>query len=222
MSPAIWSAIAASAAAVSAFLLYLILRQELLESVRPQLVLTNWSRTTEGEGEQVHDVIEFKRIKNVGRGAALHTRIVPAELKHPPTVLMGMQSISVLGAGEDVEVDDGRIMLWWENAATMGPSKMLPITIKILSWDTRSMRHETQYKLIAFHPPQPMSGATQIAPGVHELRRTTTVRPVWRLKMTARIKKAFAPVRKGWRRLRRVDQKSRAELPSESDSSDES
>ena len=69
MSPVIWSAIAASAAAVSAFLLYRILRQELLESVRPQLVLTNWSRTTEGEGEQVHDVIEFKRIKNVGRGA---------------------------------------------------------------------------------------------------------------------------------------------------------
>ncbi|MCH7564880.1 MAG: hypothetical protein IH968_13770 [Gemmatimonadetes bacterium] len=218
MSPAIWSAIAAWGAAVSSFLLYLILRQELQEAVRPQLVLTNWSRTTVGEGEQEHDVIEFKGIKNVGRGAALNTMIFQDEFKNPPTVTMGMERVGILAPSEEVEVD-GQITLWWKNVEmTVGESKMLPITIKILSWDTRSMRHETQYKLVAFQPPMQMSGAaTPIAPGVYEASRTTKARPVWRLKMKGRIERAFPSVRKGWRWLRRADHPSGG-----SDSTDES
>jgi len=65
LDSAIWSAVAASFAALSAFLTMRIHRRNFIESVRPELVLEDWTRT-----EQRSDTITFRRIRNVGRGPA--------------------------------------------------------------------------------------------------------------------------------------------------------
>jgi hypothetical protein len=57
---AMWSAVAASFAALSSFLIMLIHRQDLLESARPELVLSGWSRKPQGQSGGVHQVISFQ------------------------------------------------------------------------------------------------------------------------------------------------------------------
>ena len=71
IAPTIWSAVAASFAALSAVLMVFIQHRNLVESARPELVLAGWSRKV-GQGEGAHDVIAFQTIRNVGRGPALH------------------------------------------------------------------------------------------------------------------------------------------------------
>ena len=70
MTAAFWSAVAASFAALSSLLIFLVQRRTLLESARPELILDGWSRETVGQGEGQHEVIAFQTIRNVGRGTA--------------------------------------------------------------------------------------------------------------------------------------------------------
>jgi len=74
ITAATWSAIAASFSALSSFLIMLIHRRNLLESVRPELILDDWSRLAEGEGDTTHDVLVFTAVRNVGRGTGHCTR----------------------------------------------------------------------------------------------------------------------------------------------------
>ena len=78
-SAAIWSAVAASFAALSSFLMMLIQRRNLMESVRPEMVLTGWSRREEGQGDAAHEVIAIQMIKNVGRGPALNIMLTSGQ-----------------------------------------------------------------------------------------------------------------------------------------------
>ena len=67
MNAAIWSAIAASFSALSSILIMLIQRRNLQETVRPEIVLEEWSRHSEGEGDGAYEVIVFQKIRNVDR-----------------------------------------------------------------------------------------------------------------------------------------------------------
>jgi hypothetical protein len=66
-----WAAIAAGFSAFSSFLIMRIQRNNLIESVRPELVLIGWSRKPPG-GPGAHDTVSFMAIKNVGRGTAFN------------------------------------------------------------------------------------------------------------------------------------------------------
>lgn len=68
MSSAAWAAIAASFAALSAFMTMLSHRRNRLDSVRPGLVLTGWDRLADGHADSAHEVIAFHSIRSVGRG----------------------------------------------------------------------------------------------------------------------------------------------------------
>jgi hypothetical protein len=72
---AIWSAIAASFAAFSSFLVMRIQRRTLLESIHPELVLNGWTRRAEGQGDVADEVIAFRTLSNMGRGAAFQIMI---------------------------------------------------------------------------------------------------------------------------------------------------
>lgn len=94
---AIWSAVAASFAALASLLIMLIQRRSLLESVRPELVLTGWGRAARGEGNGTHEVITFETIKNVGRGAALHISFGSMqELDGKPTAILSSTRLPIL------------------------------------------------------------------------------------------------------------------------------
>ncbi len=184
---AIWSAIAASFAALSSFLILLILRRNLLESVRPELVLTDWNRRVEGEGNAAHDLISFQTIRNVGRGTALHIHLSAAHIsENRPIAILSTVRLSILPADEASKIN-GEIAVWWKNVNPDAQGhKHLPITVVIFCWDSRGMRHETRYSLFASEPSKNVVMTDLIAPGVMLTSRTTITRAVWLLKLLTR------------------------------------
>jgi hypothetical protein len=213
VTAAFWSAVAATAAAVSSLLTYFVHRRNMLEAARPELLLDEW---TLERNEKVTGVATFGSIRNVGRGAAMHTTIVATRAPGAePDAAVGLDHVAIIPPGEAVSVD-GQVVLFWNNATASRPGRVLPFTIKVLSWDSRSMRHETDYRLLAMRPAEHVAGAMELAPGLHLLRRTTRSTSVRRLKATRRVKRALRAVRKALTVLS-TGMRSRA-LPSASDS----
>lgn len=147
---AIWSAIAASFAALSSFSIMLIQRRNLLESVRPELALTGWTRRIEGQGDAAHEVIAFQTLRNVGRGAAFHIVINAAHIiANRPAAVLSTTRLPILATNETNDLN-GEIVVWWKNVEPDSQGhKHLPITVEIFCWDSRGMRHETRYNLFA-------------------------------------------------------------------------
>ncbi|MCB7130373.1 MAG: hypothetical protein J3T61_12645, partial [Candidatus Brocadiales bacterium] len=135
MTAAVWSAIAATFAAASSFMIFLIQRGNLLESVRPELVLTNWERHVEGKGAAAREVLCFRNIRNVGRGAAMHVVINLDRFGDPPTASLGTISRPILTPDEGSQID-AQISLWWKNVAPFKGTKYLRINLVIFCWDS--------------------------------------------------------------------------------------
>ncbi len=187
---AIWSAVAATFAAITAFLMMFIQRRNLLESVRPELVLIGWTRRAQGQGDAAHEVIAFQAIKNVGRGAALHIHVSAFhKVANRPTASLSTTRLPILAANEATDVN-GQIVLWWKNVDPKDQGfKHLAITITIFCWDSRNMRHETKYNLFAVEVLPGVGVPDEIAPGVALTSRTTTTRPVWLLKLFSKLQR---------------------------------
>lgn len=186
---AIWSAVAASCSAVAAIVVMCIQRRNLLESVRPELVLVGWDRISRGQGDAASDVITIKSIKNVGRGAAFHVNINSWKIiDNRPVSMFSTRQLPIIAPNESVTLD-GEIILWWKNAQSSPPdnSKFIPIDIRIYAWDSRNMRHETKYSLLAMELDRPALIANQTAPGLTPAFRVTTTKSVWRIKMRQRL-----------------------------------
>ena len=194
MTAAEWSAIAATFAAISSFLIYLIQRGNLKESVRPEIVLDGWERRIEGEGTAARDVLCFKSIRNVGRGAALHIHIHMVEMGDPPTAMLPPVSHSILAPNEESEVD-AEIFLWWKNVVPWGSGgKHLLINLRIYCWDTRGTRYEILYNLMAMDRGYVGIGSDEIAPGVRQGTRRVISRSVWFLKLLRRLQRHWTPM----------------------------
>jgi hypothetical protein len=111
---AIWSAVIASFAALIAFLMMLISWRNRLESVRPELVLLDWTRFEEGEGNIRHEIISFRKIRNAGRGTAFNVLVGDTKTDEFPTIHIPYFRTDVIAANEAVEVD-GRVIVYWKN-----------------------------------------------------------------------------------------------------------
>jgi heme exporter protein D len=185
---AFWSAVAASFSALAAVAAILIQRRNLLDSVRPELVLTGWARQARVDGDSARDIVTVRSIKNVGRGPALHVNINGSHFDgNRPVALMSTIRMPILAPNEEMAIE-GEIVLWWKNVApeSDGP-KMLPVNIRIYSWDSRNMRHETRYSLAAFELQKNHFVADGVAPGLMLMTRGTISRPVWVLKLCSRL-----------------------------------
>jgi hypothetical protein len=188
--PAVWSAVAASFAALSSFLIMLVQRRNLLESVRPELILTGWDRCSEGQADVAYEVIRFQTIKNVGRGAAFHIHLTALEeVANRPTAGLSTIRLPILGANEATDLD-GRIVVFWKNVEPDDRGlKHLPITIPIFCLDSRGVRYETKYSLLAV-PLSPAQGVTDaIAPGVMLGSRKTAARSVCLLRLKTNLRR---------------------------------
>jgi hypothetical protein len=196
-APAIWSAVAASFAALSAFLSFLTQRRNLLESVRPEIVLEGWSRSFHGEGEAHHERLRFATIRNVGRGSAFHVNIatlVPP--KEPaPTAISENVRLAIVPPSDERVLVEGDILLFWGNIPEHVPGrKYLSTTVTVFYWDSRGMRHQTNYVLLIANTGTPLPN--EIAPGVALSSRATKIRPVWMLKLIGKHQKMLRRVRK--------------------------
>lgn len=171
ITPAVWSAIAASFAALSSLFLMLIHRRNLLESVRPELVIVGWRRETlHAEGEK-QDTITVEQLRNVGRGISLRTVIYAHHFEDSGRVTTGFANLfHVIAPGESVSVEQN-IWLMWKNSDEQSTAH-LPITIEIISMDVRNVRHCTIYKLLAIQPP--CDHVMNVAPGLSISDRSTS------------------------------------------------
>lgn len=178
---AFWSAVAATFSAISSFLIMWIQRRNLLESVRPELVLTGWSRAAEDQG--AYEVIAFNTIKNVGRGAAFHVWL---EGIQEAAAGMSTTRVPILAVNEGTGVN-GQILVWWKNVEPNNEGfRFLRVTITISCLDSRDMRHDTRYSLLVRESAgDPVLDA--IAPGVGLNSRTTTTRSLWLLKLLSKL-----------------------------------
>jgi hypothetical protein len=177
------AAVAAFFSAFSSFLIMRIQRSNLIESVRPELVLIGWSRKPPG-GPGAHDTVSFMAIKNVGRGTAFNIWLHAShEESGNPTAVMSTKRLPLLAVDEQItlNVDDGRILVWFKNTER----STISVVVHVSSWDSRGNEYETRYDLVVFDSSHTLM-SDSIAPGVFA-SRTTTMRPAWRVKMRARV-----------------------------------
>jgi hypothetical protein len=176
-SPQAWSAFGAICSATCAFLVWKIQRRNLLESVRPELVLSDWHRSTQFPGQPSEfELIEFRKIWNYGRGCAFRILINEADsplllLPNPPATVMtfSTQVLAPTAPNNCAEIQ-GRIHVYWNNVA--GP-KHLRIKLDIGYSDTRDNRYRTFYSLSIAQDPATYPAPWNIAPGMTAHRATT-------------------------------------------------
>jgi len=176
----------------------LIQRQNQLESARPELILTGWTRRA--RQDRHNEVIAFQTIQNVGRGAALHLHLnsFAKTEDNRPTAVMATERLPILAPDQAHEIN-GEITVSWQNIRADDKNhKRLPISIEILCWDSQGLRHETTYRLFAVELSPSIGVTDEIAPGIALRNRTTVARSVWRLKLSARLRRV-----PGLRRLNR-------------------
>jgi len=183
LDSAIWSAVAASFAALSAFLTMRIHRRNFIESVRPELVLEDWTRT-----EQRSDTITFRRIRNVGRGPAFRIMLnCHVEAGNRPQAVCSSRWVPLIAAGESIELE-GDIHIWWDNVeAQPDGSKYLSVPVEILYSDRREWRYKTIYPLLASPPTDNVLVVDAIVPGVMLSDRKCKSTPVRWLRFRGRL-----------------------------------
>lgn len=181
---AVWSAVAASFSALTAYLSWRAQVRTLHHSFRPEIVVANWTRAS-GPTE-TGDQLFFSTIKNTGRDTARQI-IVHASGKADDerlTYVSGNVNVAGLVAGEQVTVD-GRIILLWSHVPKHGTlGKLLSITVKVWSWDALGIRHTTKLLLLVMESAEAqLANAVCLAPGVFLQSQTTESVPVFRLKI---------------------------------------
>ncbi len=191
LTPALWSAVAASFSALASFLMVLIHRRNLLEASRPELVLTEWERLPHSAGapEKLH----IATVRNVGRGVALNVSVrVLGDVSDPPTMIFSAHRVPVLAVGESTPVDFDLIM-WWKNvpSAAHGHKYLLP-RVCVSCVDARNVFHETTYSLLVVEQPETVGVTDAVAPGVMLTHRHTKSSAIWRRHFLAAPRRVLA------------------------------
>jgi len=192
---AVWSAVAATFSALSAFTVMRIQRRNLLESVRPDLFPVEWSRSVPGHGGSKHEVVKFKYVTNVGRGTAFNVVVagwVTSEAGDFPPALVYTYRIAVVAPGESVKVDEG-IEVWWDNIIedARGVGKACCINVTIEYGDVRESWYSSRCSVRVFPVSFGGKGSTfgDLAPNLVWSSRKTTTKPFWRIKLANAIRR---------------------------------
>lgn len=197
---AIWSAIAATFSAITAWIVMRLQRKSLLDNSKPEIVIEGWKRFTKQHAGNKYDVLSFEKISNAGKGSALRVYINTNEEEmiqdEAPSTSMSTVQIPIIPAGKSVDIKS-EINLFWQNAKFFGEkNKYIPVSIKIYSWCVNQYRHETNYSLMVFdinNPP--VFGGDQLAQGVNMGSRRTISQPVWKLKTLAYFAKMYKKIK---------------------------
>lgn len=163
---AFWAALAATFSAIASLMIMLIQRRNLIESVRPELILTEWKLDS---GNEKQAVLYFGTVKNVGKGIAFNIVINLHEHwpKRPPP-FMGFINVEILAVNEERAID-GKIYIFKEGTRP-NDQHLMAVTLKYT--DTRNYLHETEYSIYVM--PNHSPGYGNLAPGIFLSRRSTT------------------------------------------------
>ncbi len=203
MTAAIWSAIAATCAAFCAFCMLLIQRRNLQESVRPEIVLLGWKRSTNGVGAAPTETLTIAEIKDVGRGLAIHGMVFSGGNRINQVYVTATRFFA-LEPGE-TRVIDLSLFIWWNKITTrIAPNnpKSISFPITVVSWDTQGRQHTTTYHLMVNEPNPSLrlagDGPDGLGPGVYLTTRETKSTAVWLLKLQKRIRRIGTWVASSW------------------------
>jgi hypothetical protein len=210
--PAFWSAIAAFGSLATTFMVMLIERRNLIESVRPELVLTGLDRSIEGKNQSTREFIHFKGIKNVGRGVAMQAIVSCDNVNSEGKSLAsgGSGLIPVVAVNEEVEADC-EFSIWWNNVTDN--QKFMVVKIVILYWDVAGMRYETTYHVAIEGPLDLQQRSPEFATRLLQqdiispreaarlakdtsIQRRTVPRAIWSLKLETRVKQMLKRIAK--------------------------
>ena len=181
---ALWSAAAASFAALAAYLSWRSQVQTLRHTFRPEIVLSSWQRVP--ATDTLPERVCFQSVKNTGRDTARQIVInaFATADDNRPTYFMGTVNIASLTAGEESKVD-AQIQVHWRSVSKHGSGgKLLPLKVTVWCWDALNVRHTTTLSLMLLEDVStPVGGAARLAPGVHLSSYMTKSVPVSRLKL---------------------------------------
>lgn len=179
LSPAVWSAVAASFAALSAFLTLRIHHRNFAESIRPELVLDDWHRVADNP-----ETLRLLRVRNVGRGPAFDVRVASIHIRSNDNrgqATMAALMLPLVAANEAVGLEHD-IEIYWNNVEPrVDDYRTLEATIMITCSDRRARRYRYEY-LLSFHSPHRVATAFHVVlPGVVLARRRVRSVPGWQI-----------------------------------------
>lgn len=171
-SAAIWSAIAATSAAISSFLIWRAQKKNIAQNVLPQIVLSDWKRID----DENHTYIEIGEITNVGKGEALHVYIHGIVETDISILAMGEFRHPILAPNGTLDFNKKAKIRWADIPVSNTGNKESAVNINISCQDTIGTEHNTTYFLrVVEKPDQQHIGNNQIAEGVSlVLRRLKT------------------------------------------------
>jgi hypothetical protein len=197
-----WAALAAMFAALSAFLTFRAQRDQFLESIRPELVLLHWGRSSAGRGDAAHEVVAFGTLKNVGRGSAFYVTInAHPEQYDRPIALMSTTRVEIIAVGEEVPLR-GDILVWFKNVPLRAGLKVASVPVEVTFLDSRGNIYETVYRLTVLEDPDVVAAMDLIAPGVAVHRRSRMLRPLWRVRLLQVYRRPWYAAVNAWNRRR--------------------
>jgi hypothetical protein len=180
-------------AALAAFLTFVVQRRELLESVRPELLLSSWTRDTTPGANPPSDRLLITYLQNVGRGTAFHVRVhCIARQGGTLVAVLPPHQIPIVAVAEQITIAE-TLTLLFQNVVKGRDTKTLGITVHATCWDSRGTEYDVQYRLFILEPPKGFLNADELAHGVrHE--RIVVVRAAWRTKLRSRVTRGWHAV----------------------------
>jgi hypothetical protein len=126
-NPVFYSAIAAFFSACAAWTPVMIHRRNAFDAAKPDLVLAEWSRKTRATGLEV---IHIGKLKNVGKGHALHAVFV-TPFKNPPRVGITTERLSIISPGEVKDIGWEVVPMWSQATDGANGTKHLGFTLGV-------------------------------------------------------------------------------------------
>jgi hypothetical protein len=185
-----WSALAATCSAITAFLIWREQHKNLLESIRPELILADWSRESSDRG----DSLFLGLIHNAGRGPALHVSInILYDLAgKAPAAVMGSVRLNIVRPGKD-ETVKAQVHLYWARSTR----DAIAIPIEVTYFDLHGNGYRTLHRLLAFRTIR-VFGGEEIVPGIVSAERYTKRLPIRRMRLRGTSTMFASRVRKRW------------------------
>jgi len=188
--PAVWAAISATFSAMAAIVLMVVHLRNRADSVRPEIILEDWSYfrpAATGEPFGGLGVIRINKVRNEGKGPALHMRgqITIPGAKYidagGPFGVFSHDPVPIISPGARLDVD-WCARFQWKGAVV---DNFLPLHLTLFVADLHGRRHETTYELIATKDNN-VAGVTPLVPGLYLTRRHSAVMSVLRLRLLVR------------------------------------
>ena len=162
--PTILAAFAASASAVAAFFSVLQQRKSHIDSIRPEIIVTEWDLDLNAKPKSL---LVIKSIKNYGVGPAM--RIIPildvdkpSNLKEgPPAGFYNVEPSIVVPSNEEYHAHWNAMFSLERHGHEVGDNQYMLISdVTLEYWDFRRNRYQTKYKIMV--SPNGMFGIKEV------------------------------------------------------------